>query len=317
LHCLRQSRGGLITGDENNGAIISWNDARNSGTTGIDIYGQRIDSLGNSKWMSDGIGIFIVDSLQLIRDLYNDGNHGALIVSWDYRNGNYDIYVQRIDSSGIKMWDSIGVPICTADSIQQYPAGVSDGRSGAIIAWQDKRNYSANNWDIYAQHIDSSGTVLWDTNGMAICIVPWGQGGSRVTTDMTGGAIIAWSDGRDGSTNKTYAQRVGDEPSGTIETWRREIRRRGGFLQIYPNPFTKLTTISFGVEQSAKSIELKIYDVTGGLVKTLVNESKGLGVYGVYWDGKDNEGNLLPSGIYFCQLSVDEQRLIQKLILLR
>lgn len=94
---------------------------------------------------------------------------------------------------------------------------VSDGPGGAIIAWQDRRNYSSTNWDIYAQYIDLSGTVLWDTNGMAICTAPFGQGNCRITTDMVGGAIIVWSDGRDGFTNKVYAQRVGDEQAGITE----------------------------------------------------------------------------------------------------
>jgi len=71
-------------------------------------------------------------------------------------------------------------------------------------------------------------------------------------------------------------------------------------FSVYPNPFTKLTTVSFGIGQSAKSIELKIYDAAGRLVRSF-NPVSGIQYQGsaVVWDGRDTSGNAVAPGVYF------------------
>ena len=71
--------------------------------------------------------------------------------------GNTDIFVQRIDSTGLPKWTANGVAICTEASDQSVPALAEDGNGGAIIVWKDARN---GNSDIYAQRINSLGIVL-------------------------------------------------------------------------------------------------------------------------------------------------------------
>jgi len=71
-------------------------------------------------------------------------------------------------------------------------------------------------------------------------------------------------------------------------------------FRVYPNPFSKLTTVSFGIGQSAKSIELKIYDASGRLVKSFnpVSSIQNQGS-AVIWDGRDTGGNAVAPGVYF------------------
>jgi flagellar hook assembly protein FlgD len=80
-------------------------------------------------------------------------------------------------------------------------------------------------------------------------------------------------------------------------------------IQVYPNPFSKLTHISFGIEQGAKGIELKIYDVSGRLIRDfpvdLCNQNKS--VKSVCWDGRDDKGEAVPSGVYFVQLKAEDK----------
>jgi len=68
--------------------------------------------------------------------------------------------------------------------------------------------------------------------------------------------------------------------------------------QNYPNPFNPETTIEYTLPKS-EHISLSIYNLKGQLVKTLVNERKSPGYYNVRWEGKDNRGNQVSSGIYF------------------
>ncbi|HEV8538635.1 MAG TPA: glycosyl hydrolase family 18 protein [Bacteroidota bacterium] len=69
----------------------------------------------------------------------------------------------------------------------------------------------------------------------------------------------------------------------------------------YPNPFNPSTRINYEVP-AASNVTLKIYDLTGQEIKTLVDESLGEGSYSVVWDGKDHENNTVSSGVYICRM---------------
>ena len=72
--------------------------------------------------------------------------------------------------------------------------------------------------------------------------------------------------------------------------------------QNYPNPFNPSTNIRFSVPQSEK-VHLAIYDIKGSLVKTIVNyEEYNTGTYQATWDGVDQSGKRVASGIYFARL---------------
>ena len=71
--------------------------------------------------------------------------------------------------------------------------------------------------------------------------------------------------------------------------------------QNYPNPFNPQTHIRYGLPASA-DVQLKIYDVLGRLVKTLVNNQQSAGNYKVIWNGLDNGNNQVSSGVYFYNL---------------
>lgn len=77
-------------------------------------------------------------------------------------------------------------------------------------------------------------------------------------------------------------------------------------MQNYPNPFNPSTTIRFAVARLAKT-EIAVFDVLGRQVSTLVSENLAPGVYDVQWNGTNNQGLAVTSGIYFVQMrSLDE-----------
>ena len=88
-------------------------------------------------------------------------------------------------------------------------------------------------------------------------------------------------------------------------------------FQNYPNPFNPETVISFQLPVFSKAT-LKIYDVLGQEVRTLVNENKPAGAYSVIWNGNDNSGRQVSSGVYFYSLELDNNfSLTRKLLLLK
>jgi M6 family metalloprotease-like protein len=83
-----------------------------------------------------------------------------------------------------------------------------------------------------------------------------------------------------------------------------------------PNPFHTSTMISYQLSQ-ASFISLKIYDIAGELVTTLVNESQNAGMYHVYWNGQDSYGRRVSSGVYFSCLNVRGTSVARQIVFLK
>ncbi|MBI3194961.1 MAG: T9SS type A sorting domain-containing protein [Ignavibacteriae bacterium] len=202
-----------IATDGSGGAIIAWEHTFSAGD--VDIRSQRIGSDGIRKWTVTGIPISESSNNQESPVMIEDGLGGAIAAWQDHRSGtNYDIYVRRINSSGLGQWTANGVAICTASGDQLNPVLTSDGAGGAIIAWQDSRGgFGAT--DIYAQRINSSGVVQWTANGIPISTAANTQNDPVITSDGAGGAIIAWEDTRTSSGEDLYVQRI--NTSGAVQ----------------------------------------------------------------------------------------------------
>ena len=202
-----------ITADGEGGAIVVWTDGR-AHPSYRDIYANKADAAGTVLWGTDGIGVSVLVMVTRVNpQLIPTGDGGAFIVWQDYRNGNYDIYAQRVYATGYGQWTANGHPICTAVDIQGSPQLVSDGAGGVIITWSDRRNNSTMSNDIYAQRVNANGVAQWTANGIAVAAFTSAQQTPQIASDGAGGAIITWEDYRSGE-YLVYAQRVG--PSGTL-----------------------------------------------------------------------------------------------------
>jgi len=82
----------------------------------------------------------------------------------------------------------------------------------------------------------------------------------------------------------------------------------------YPNPFNPETTITYSLKE-AGFVEIQIFNLKGQLVKSLVRDSKAAGEHRVIWNGKDEAGNLVGSGIYLCNLKSGAINLSRKMIM--
>ncbi|MCK4548638.1 MAG: T9SS type A sorting domain-containing protein, partial [Candidatus Krumholzibacteria bacterium] len=90
-----------------------------------------------------------------------------------------------------------------------------------------------------------------------------------------------------------------------------------GLQGTYPNPFNPTTTIAYSIEKGGP-VTLTVYDIAGRRVRTLLNaKMTEAGSYTVTWDGLDDRGNNVSSGVYFCRFSSGETDSSTKMILLR
>jgi hypothetical protein len=85
--------------------------------------------------------------------------------------------------------------------------------------------------------------------------------------------------------------------------------------QSYPNPFNPVCTIRYDVARAGR-VSLQVFDVTGSLVRTLVDGWRDAGAYNEIWDGKADDGSVLPSGVYFYSIRAGDFVAMRKMVLL-
>ncbi|MEK9136324.1 MAG: T9SS type A sorting domain-containing protein, partial [Bacteroidota bacterium] len=204
-----------LVSDGVGGAIITWRDSRNYAVTGVDIYAQRVDSAGNILWTTNGVAVCTATGNQMDPIITSDGASGAIIAWMDSRGTYTNVYMQRLNASGVPQWAANGVGyLFSANS--RWLGGrapiVSDGASGAIIVWEDDY-YGPSDFDLRALRITAAGTFAW---GTWICGALGNQFFPVLASDGSGGAIIAWQDYRYGDLDPDiYAQRV--NASGVVQ----------------------------------------------------------------------------------------------------
>jgi hypothetical protein len=95
---------------------------------------------------------------------------------------------------------------------------------------------------------------------------------------------------------------------------------RAGQVALYqnvPNPFNPTTTIRYDIPDAGGWVRLEIYDVRGRSVRTLVSERQAAGRRSVMWDGRNQFGRRVPSGVYLYVLRIDGNEAIKKLAIIR
>ena len=195
-----------IAPDGSGGAVVAWHDARGGDN---DIYAQKSDaSNGAPQWTANGIAVSSSSGDQEYPQIVQDGAGGVIITWQDSRNGDYDIFAQRIDiATGAPQWAADGVAVAATGGDQVSPMIVPDGIGGAVITWQDGRN---GNDDIYAQSLSmASGASQWTTEGVVVCAANEEQRNPRIIYDGVEDVIISWEDYRNGGNYDIYAQKVG------------------------------------------------------------------------------------------------------------
>lgn len=176
----------IFTSDGDGGLFVAH---RSPDLYDIKAYLQKIDRDGAAQWPDSGIVVYpkmTVNQSALI----SDGAGGMIVVWSDNRTGAYDVYVQRVNAQGTLLWGDDGVPVCAAPGIQFTARIASDGAGGAFLTWWDRRD---ENNHVYLQHVDGSGTLLWEQDGKQITVSPSAYDRYPVLrSDAGGGVIVVW-----------------------------------------------------------------------------------------------------------------------------
>ncbi len=144
---------------------------------------------------------------QFLPWVVNDGEGGVIVMWEDYRTGkDWDVYAQRVDGASKTRWEFNGMAICEADRNQRRLRMIRYDKH-AIVVWNDRRDRS--NWDIYAQAVNLDGDILWQADGIPVCVDGADQSTQAIMGDGEGGAICVWEDERRSSEfQDLYIQRL-------------------------------------------------------------------------------------------------------------
>jgi len=93
------------------------------------------------------------------------------------------------------------------------------------------------------------------------------------------------------------------------------LTRINGLLEVLPNPTQKSTCIKYQLFEDA-DVNLKIYDIQGRSVKTIVAGRQKQGIHRFVWNGVDDDNRSCPAGVYFCRMVLNARCIIKKIIML-
>ena len=158
-----------------------------------------------------------------------------------------------------------------------------------------------------------------DTNNVTIVVVPSG--------DNTADLNLSFADGWVGMAfvtasvcdayhcdSETFTVWVSEPPLGVDDII--VFPEVFALRQNYPNPFNPVTTIAYDIPEIA-NVRIDMYNILGQKVRTLVNGTHQPGMYHVRWNGTNDFGNLVSSGMYFYRISSEEFISVKKLVLMK
>jgi len=225
---------------------------------------------------------------------------GRMHLVWvDSRDGNNEIYYKQY-VPGVGWGTDTRVTTNTFSQIQPYVD--ADPMGNAYVVWTDLRN-GASNPDIFLDR--RLGGVFEGNTALVYSATDPTNSVQRfpgIAHDEFGTAYVAWSDERllaGALKNREVFYKEGTDVVTAVGV--SEGPALGRLLRNYPNPFNPQTKIQFNLARDSQTT-LRVFDVRGRLVRTLLDSYLAAGSRVITWDGRGAQGSPLPSGSYFLRL---------------
>lgn len=299
--------------DGTGGAVFFWYDTM---TMQLQSYAQHILADGTEAFGHNGSPVS-TNSARIRVSPWASFNPttGETYVFWREQNSGQSmdgLYGQKFDASGNRQWSDQGIGyIPVGDDYIDLVRCLTSG-NGAFAFWL--RDPGGGQDRLYGMHVDPAGAV--DIETFNVASTPGGKSRLSIAKGVSGYAILAWSDSRNDE-GDILAQNVnpdgtlGDPVTGTGDL--PEVHRL--FLSApWPNPTSSVAHFDYGLSGNG-NVELAIYDIRGRLIRRLVGDRE-LTQRGL-WDGLDDSGSGVETGVYFLQLRNGKGSETEKIIVTR
>jgi len=186
--------------DEKGGALVTWQDYRTEAN--YRVYAQRVDEDGNTLWYTDGVTICADAGQDCQYPVIAPDGRGGAFVAWQYKS---NVYVQFLWANGDfdYRWNVDGERVALSVATRTDPDIAFDGDDSALVVWRDGESDS----DVHIQSMHWAQPRTWGS-GVPVCEAEGTQHDVKVASDGEGGALVVWSDQRDGGGDDIYARRV-------------------------------------------------------------------------------------------------------------
>jgi hypothetical protein len=241
------------------------------------------------------------------------------IVFSDQRNGtdDTDVFIVKSTNQG-STWTSPAQVIEELSPAHQFfPWATIDPVTGIIYVVFYDRRYTAGDATEVFMAVSEDGGSTW--SDFAVSATPFTPQvdvffGDYINIAALNGRVYPiWT--RMDSGDMTVWVALVDIPTG-VEVADRPAGSGVELLQNHPNPFNPSTEITFRIP-ARSDVDLTIYDVEGRRVRTLVDGSLTRGSKRVTWDGRDTQGSVASSGVYFYTLRAGAETITKKMTLLK
>ncbi|MGB7063138.1 MAG: SBBP repeat-containing protein [Candidatus Zixiibacteriota bacterium] len=271
----------------------------------------KYDSSGNEIWVrrydgpANGADIATAIALDASNNVYVTGYSDSTGSSQDYATIKYD-------SSGNELW--VKRFNCANGTDKPYAIAV-DGSNDVYVTGRSGCG-GVTEHDYVTIKYYSNGDTAWlrKYHGPVEDGYDYAYG---LAVDTSGNVYVTGASKGSGTDYDYCTIKYVQTPSGVKdETGGRDRPSEFELSQNYPNPFNPTTKIEFTLAKSG-FVTLEIHDVLGRKVRTLVSEELSSGYKSVVWDGKNEEGKGVASGVYFYQLKVGDFSEPKKMLLLK
>ena len=96
-----------------------------------------------------------------------------------------------------------------------------------------------------------------------------------------------------------------------------EVPEPQDIISCYPNPFNPQLTISYTLAESIDNLEIHIYNAKGQIVRTIESSALTSGTNSVIWNGDNDSGKMVSSGVYFINMHINDKLYTKKAILMK
>lgn len=285
--------------------VVVWTDGRTDTQTG-DIYMQRI--VGSNF---AGANVRVNDDPQGGYNQYGRvamDAQGNFVVVWiDTRaSSSGDLFAQRFNAQGTRIGTNFKLTKSNSE-LWEYPPGIAMKSDGSfVVTWADSVKQIGKDWGVKTRFFGSAGQPLSDV--IEVTGAPSLEPDVRI--GPAGAIYYTWLDGRENIVlGRIYSKIYAGFPTTGVED--RDIAVSFRLEQNYPNPFNPSTTIDFHLSASSV-VTLKVSDILGREIATLVNEERQPGTHSVRWDASS-----LPSGMYLYCVRAGEHVQRMKMTLLK
>ena len=286
--------------DNSGNVFAAWENYLYPNFAKADVYMQKINSSGVLQWATAGVVVSSAANDKYWPNTAPDNSGGAFVAWEDYTVNpvDPDIYVQKLNTSGGAAFTANGIAVCAFAGSQEAPVIVTDGAGGAVIAYSDYRN--SNNYDVYAQRINSSGTALWATDGVPVATAANDQFGEQMVVSNSGVVLAFFDDRTTAGCSNPYMQRINfDGTLGNLPTAVTDIIPLRDKIKVYPTLMHSEVIIE---NNNAFAVEMRMIDITGRIVlrKTITaNSTVTINV------------NQLPAGVYLSDYQLKDGRRVK------